>query len=48
MAATLMGEDYFTHDAGYYVGSFLASATIGVILTVIAIMLLRKMNNVSD
>ena len=48
LVATLTVEDYFSHEVGYYVGSFLASSTIGIVLTIIAITLLRKINHVQD
>ena len=44
VVATLEAENYFDHEAEYFVGSFLASATIGAILTTIVVILLKKMN----
>ena len=35
-------HDYFHHELGYYVGSFLASSTIGAIMAVIVIMAWKK------
>ena len=48
VAATLEAENYFDHDVEYFIGSFLASATIGILLTAIVIILLKKMNYVGD
>ena len=43
-----LSEDYLHHEVGYYVGSFLASSTIGVIIGVIATLTLKKMHQVSN
>ena len=46
VATELEAENYFDHDAEYFIGSFLASATIGIILTTIVVIVLKKMNYV--
>ncbi len=40
-------EAYLHHEILYYVGSFLASSTIGVIIAIIAMMTLRRIHHVS-
>jgi|GEM_PF-4841461 len=41
-------EDYLRHEILYYVGSFLASSTIGVIIAIIAVITLRRIYHVSN
>lgn len=47
LIALYLSEDYLHHEIGYYVGSFLASSTIGVIIGIIAILTLKRMQQVS-
>lgn len=42
-----MFEDYFHRDPGYYIGSFLASYTIELIIAMMIMRVLR-INHISD
>ncbi|MHB8602026.1 MAG: hypothetical protein ACYC6W_09725 [Nitrosotalea sp.] len=47
LIALSLSEDFLNHEIGYYIGSFLASSTIGVIIAAIATMTWKKMYHVS-
>ena len=48
LISTYKYQNYFHHELGYYVGSFLASSTIGAIITVITIMVQKRIHHVSN
>lgn len=41
-------QNHFHHELGYYVGSFLASSTIGAIIAIITIMVQKRIPHVSN
>ena len=47
LIALYLSEDYLHHEIWYYVGSFLASSTIGVIIGIITILTLKRMHQIS-
>ncbi|MGI0047043.1 MAG: hypothetical protein ACREBB_07640 [Nitrosotalea sp.] len=41
-------QNYFDHELGYYVGSFLASSTIGIIIAIVAITMWKRTHHIPN
>lgn len=48
LISTYKYQNYFHHELRYYMGSFLASSTIGAIITIIIIMMQKRIHRVSN